>query len=228
MSKRILIVEDENDVQEMVAFNLQGAGFTPLKARDGEQAVEKARAEIPDLILLDLMLPGTDGFEVCKILKKDPRTAGIPIIMLTAKGETVDKILGLELGADDYITKPFSPRELILRVKSVLRRGEKGVGEEVLKIGEVILDKVRHQVSIKDKPVTLTATEFKLLALLMERRGRVQSRDRLLQDVWDYASTVDTRTVDTHMRRLRKKLGRAARALETVRGVGYRYSENPG
>jgi two-component system phosphate regulon response regulator PhoB len=172
------------------------------------------------------MLPEVDGLEVCKMLRRDPATAAIPIVMLTAKAAEIDRVLGLELGADDYITKPFSPRELVLRVKRLLR-GERASGQEPDKLvfGDLVLDVPRHLVSWRGRPVELTATEFKLLTVLAQRRGRVQSRDQLLRDVWEYNSLVDTRTVDTHMRRLREKLGPAAKYLDTVRGVGYRFVE---
>ena len=172
------------------------------------------------------MLPEVDGLEVCKIIRRDPATAGIPIIMLTAKAAELDRVLGLELGADDYVTKPFSPRELVLRVKNMLKRGllpDEKVDQ--IKIGIVAIDIPRHLAAVNGRPVELTATEFKLLTLLAQRRGRVQSRDQLLQDVWEYDSIIDTRTVDTHMRRLREKLGVAAKYLDTVRGVGYRFVE---
>jgi two-component system phosphate regulon response regulator PhoB len=178
------------------------------------------------LIVLDLMLPGMDGIEICKRLKIEPKTAAIPILMLTAKAEEVDRVVGLELGAEDYVTKPFSPRELVLRVKSILRRakGEPKAGE-VLKYEEIIVDTAKHEASVKGKRLELTATEFKLLVTLMERRGRVQTRERLLSDVWDYSTDTDTRTIDTHVRRLREKLGKAADFIETVRGIGYRFAE---
>jgi two-component system phosphate regulon response regulator PhoB len=206
---------------------LRAAGFQVTAVNDGAAALTKARSESPALIVLDLMLPGMSGLEVCKVLKSEIATRGIPVIMLTAKGEEVDKIVGLELGADDYVTKPFSPRELILRINRSLRRGkDKTPAIEKLSIGELVLDHARHEVLIKGQPVDLTATEFRLLALLMERRGRVQGRDRLLNDVWGYESIIDTRTVDTHVRRLREKLGSLANYIETIRGVGYRISEN--
>lgn len=222
-SKKILVADDESDVLNLVCNNLKAAGFTPLQVEDGPTALDQARSQLPALIVLDLMLPGMSGLEVCKALKVEPATKNIPILMLTAKAEEVDRILGFELGADDYMTKPFSPRELVLRVQSVLRRAtaqpEKA---EVLKLGDILVDRTRHGVSIKGKDVDLTATEFKLLATLMERRGRVQSRDILLNDVWGYESVIDTRTVDTHVRRLREKLGKAADCIETIRGFGYR------
>jgi two-component system phosphate regulon response regulator PhoB len=226
MQPKILIVDDEADVIDMLVMNLRGAGFQVMTAGDGATALTKARNDSPSLIILDLMLPKMSGTEVCKVLKGDVATRHIPVIMLTAKAEEVDKIVGLELGADDYVTKPFSPRELMLRVNRSLRRGkEKTPGVEKLTIGELMLDHTRHEVQVRGRPVELTATEFRLLALLMERRGRVQGRDSLLNDVWGYESVIDTRTVDTHVRRLREKLGPLASYIETLRGVGYRISE---
>lgn len=225
MNEPILVADDEEDVLNLLSSNLKSAGFTVIQASDGETALAKAREKKPALIVLDLMLPGMSGLEICKSLRADPATARIPIVMLTAKAEEVDRIVGLELGADDYITKPFSPRELVLRVKSVLRRYSKE--EEIpqlLQLGTISIDRDRHEVRVKGKVIELTATEFRLLTLLIERRGRVQSRDKLLNDVWGYESLIDTRTVDTHVRRLREKLGGAADCIETVRGFGYRIS----
>lgn len=226
MKPKILVVDDEPDAVELIEFNLKANGYDVASAADGEEALEKARALLPNLIILDVMLPEVDGMEVCKILRRDQRTSGIPIIMLTAKAAEIDRVLGFELGADDYVTKPFSPRELVLRVKRLLRTGavveEKG-DHVVWK--ELSIDVPRHMVSIKGKSVDLTATEFKLLTVLAQRRGRVQSREQLLHDVWEYDNLIDTRTVDTHMRRLREKLGVAAKYLDTVRGVGYRFVE---
>ncbi len=225
-NKRILVADDEPDVLNLVTLNLKGAGFTVLKAEDGNAALQQAREALPSLIILDLMLPEMSGLEVCKVLKKEPQTAQIPVIMLTAKAEEIDRIVGLELGADDYITKPFSPRELILRVKSVLRRVHAaGETKDQLTLGDIQIDRSRYEVLVKGQPIEFTATEFKLLALLIERRGRVQSRDVLLNDVWGYESVIDTRTVDTHIRRLREKLGTAADCIETIRGFGYRIIE---
>ncbi|MEM9445639.1 MAG: winged helix-turn-helix domain-containing protein [Verrucomicrobiota bacterium] len=227
MSSKILVIEDEPDVLDLVAMNLKASGYIPIAAENGQIGLAKARSEMPALILLDLMLPQVPGLEVCKALKKETLTSQIPIIMLTAKSEEVDRIVGLELGVDDYVSKPFSPRELILRIKSVLRRSKGPVeAAERVKIGELILDHAKHEVTVQGEMLCLTATEFKLLAILMERRGRVQSRDRLLNDVWGYESVIDTRTVDTHIRRLREKLGVASDYIETVRGVGYRISES--
>jgi two-component system phosphate regulon response regulator PhoB len=225
--EKILVVDDEPDAVELVKFNLKGAGFDVITAADGEEALTRARTILPDIIVLDLMIPLVDGLEVCKILRRDPKTAGIPIIMLTAKAAEIDRVLGLELGADDYVTKPFSPRELVLRVKRLLRRGS-GLEEKSDRIQteDLTLDVPRHLASVRGRPVDLTATEFKLLLTLAQRRGRVQSREQLLRDVWEYDVAIDTRTVDTHMRRLREKLGPAAKYLDTVRGVGYRFAED--
>ena len=226
MQHKIMVVDDEADVIDLLVMNLRTAGFQVITVEDGATALAKARTEAPSLIILDLMLPKMPGLEICKVLKSDVATRHIPIIMLTAKAEEVDKIVGLELGADDYVTKPFSPRELILRINRSLRRGkDKVAAVEKLTIGELTLDHTRHEVLVKGKPVELTATEFRLLALLMERRGRVQGRDSLLNDVWGYESVIDTRTVDTHVRRLREKLGSLASYIETIRGVGYRINE---
>lgn len=226
MSKRILIVDDEPDVVDLIEINLKALGFQISTASDGASALDKVQSKRPDLIILDLMIPSISGLEVCKTLKKNSETASIPIIMLTAKSEEVDRIVGLELGADDYVTKPFSPRELALRVQSVLRRGtEKVTLDETLTIGAITVDSSKHEVLLQGKPIDLTATEFNLLALLMQRRGRVQNRDRLLNDVWGYEAAIDTRTVDTHVRRLRSKLGKHADVIETIRGVGYKFIE---
>jgi DNA-binding response OmpR family regulator len=224
---KILVVDDEPEAVELVEFNLEQAGYAVITAADGTEALNKARANSPDLIVLDLMLPEIGGLEVCKMLRRDPATIGIPIIMLTAKAAEIDRVLGLELGADDYITKPFSPRELVLRIKKLLQRGQASPTkeQETLRFGDLLIDNPRHLVVWRGKSVDLTATEFKLLAVLAQRRGRVQSREQLLRDVWEYNNLVDTRTVDTHMRRLREKLGAAAKFLDTVRGVGYRFVE---
>lgn len=221
---KILVVDDEPDVVELVRYNLNSSGYEVVTAVDGKEALKKVRAETPDLIVLDIMLPGIDGFEVCKILKRDPATSAIPIIMLTAKAEEVDRVVGLELGADDYITKPFSPREFVLRVKALLKRikGD-SAAPSIIQRGDLSIDPSRHEVLVKGKEVELTATEYKLLLTLASRPGRVQSREQLLQEVWEYNPSVDTRTVDTHIRRLREKLGSAADYIETVRGFGYRF-----
>ncbi len=222
--QKILVVDDEPDALEVLGFKLKEAGYAPIFAKDGAKAITAARDERPALIVLDLMLPEVDGLEVCKILRRDPATAMIPILMLTARAAEMDRVLGLELGADDYVTKPFSPRELVLRIKKLLAR-MKAADDPVtqLRFAELEIDVPRHEVKISNEPVTLTATEFKLLELLARRRGRVQTRERLLQDVWGYENPIDSRTVDTHMRRLREKMGDTARFLETIRGVGYRF-----
>jgi len=226
VTPKILVVDDEPDAIELIKFNLKNAGYEVVTAADGDEALKKARSLLPDLIILDLMLPEVDGLEVCKILRRDQRVSAVPIIMLTAKAAEIDRVLGLELGADDYVTKPFSPRELVLRVKRLLRAApDTAVKEDKISLKELSLDIPRHQASVKGRTVELTATEFKLLTVLAQRRGRVQSREKLLQDVWEYDNLIDTRTVDTHMRRLREKLGTAARYLDTVRGVGYRFTE---
>lgn len=224
MKPKILVVDDEPDALEVLGFKLREAGFTPIFADDGAGALTAVRAEKPDLIVLDLMLPEIDGLEVCKILRRDPTTATIPILMLTAKAAEMDRVLGLELGADDYVTKPYSPRELVLRIRKLLKRGQPAdEASEYIRIGSLEIDVAKHEARVENKPVTLTATEFNLLHVLAKRRGRVQTRERLLQDVWGYETAIDTRTVDTHMRRLREKLGAVADYIETIRGVGYRF-----
>jgi two-component system phosphate regulon response regulator PhoB len=225
--KTILIVEDERDVVDLLTLNLRKTGgFIVASAPDGAAGLQKARAEKPAFIILDLMLPKMSGLEICRILKSDPETRHIPIMMLTAKAEEIDRIVGLEFGADDYVTKPFSPREVVLRIQAILRRSETKPAEVRLAAGLISIDPARHQVSVAGKAVHLTTIEFKLLRTLLERRGRLQPRDRLLNDVWGYESMIDTRTVDTHVRRLREKLGKAGTAIETVRGFGYRLREN--
>src|SRR5690349_6810714 len=222
---RILIIEDDSDVADLLALSFRKAGFKTISAADGATGLQKAREERPDFIVLDLMLPKMSGLEVCKILKSDTGTSPIPILMLTAKAEEIDRIVGLEFGADDYVTKPFSPREIILRIKAILRRGAAEETADRLSAGPITIDPSRHEVLVNGKPVDLTSLEFKLLRTLMQRRGRVQERDRLLNEVWGYESVIDTRTVDTHVRRLREKLGKAGDIVETVRGFGYRFRE---
>jgi len=223
---KILVVDDEPDAIELIKFNLKAAGYEVITAADGEEALKKARSMLPDLVILDLMLPEVDGLEVCKILRRDQRVSATPILMLTAKAAEIDRVLGLELGADDYVTKPFSPRELVLRVKRLLRtEPTNNTKEDEIILKELRLDVPRHEATVNGRSVDLTATEFKLLTVLARRRGRVQSREQLLHDVWEYDNLIETRTVDTHMRRLREKLGIAAKYLDTVRGVGYRFVE---
>ncbi|HJV67167.1 MAG TPA: response regulator transcription factor [Geomonas sp.] len=219
----ILIIEDETDLAELVAFNLEREGHRVAIAGDGVAGLEEAGRLRPDLILLDLMLPKLQGTEVCKLLKMSERTAGIPVIMLTAKGEEIDKVVGLEVGADDYVVKPFSTRELMLRVKAVLKRSRSASSASaVICAGPVTIDAARHRVSIGGSEVLFTSTEFKLLHTLAQRQGRVQSREQLLRDVWGYNYVEDTRTVDTHITRVRTKMGEAGDLIKTVRGFGYK------
>ena len=226
----ILIVDDEPDVVDLVRYRLRGAGHTVLVAEDGLQALRTAREQRPDLIVLDLMLPEMSGEEVCRQLRADRETAAIPIPMRTAKGEGADRIAGLEIGADDYVGKPFSPRELILRVEALLRRvrAVEERRETVVEVDDFRINKGDFEITLEGRKLDLTTTEFKLLCLLIERRGKVLSREALLQDVWNYTAAIDTRTVDTHVRRLREKLGPGhAPRIETVRGEGYRFTTTP-
>ncbi|TAL24467.1 MAG: response regulator [Nitrospirae bacterium] len=224
-AKNILVIDDEADLVELVSYNLTKEGFSVDSAYDGEGALKKIRAKKYDLVVLDLMLPGLNGMELCRIIKNDPNTASLPIIMLTAKGEEVDKVLGLEMGADDYITKPFSPRELIARVKAVLRRTEeKPAGEKIIQAGDLRINKETYTVTLKGEPIKLSATEFKLLLFLAERKGRVFSREQLLDAVWSNEAFVEPRTVDVHIRRLRTQIEKDAaklRYIKTMRGIGY-------
>jgi len=223
---KILVVDDDPDILSLVRYNLEREGFSVLTAENGQDALQLVRSQSPQAIILDLMLPEVDGLEVFRQVKRDPTLSGIPVIMLTAKGEEVDRVVGFELGADDYLTKPFSPRELVLRLKAILKRStprQEPIRRLSLKDLEIDFD--RHQVWIGGKGISLTIIEFGLLSTLASRRGRVQTRDRLLADVWNYDSDVDSRTVDTHIRRLRSKLGRWGEAIETVRGLGYRFRE---
>lgn len=226
MKETILIVEDEKDIVKMLEYNLRKEGFKIISAYDGEDALDSVTRKHPDLIILDLMLPGMDGLEVCKTFKSESKTASVPIIMLTAKSQESDKIVGLELGADDYMTKPFSPGELIARIRAVLRRvKEKDKLPEVLKIGDLTMDFSKIAVTVKNKSVELTAKEFELLKTLIKARGRVLSRDYLLDNIWgfDHAIEIQTRTVDVHIRTLRKKLKSEAKRIITVKNYGYRF-----
>jgi two-component system phosphate regulon response regulator PhoB len=220
----ILIVDDERDLVSLLEFNLRQEGFETLLAASGQEALQQLRRRVPDLILLDLMLPDVSGTEICRTVKSDPRTRHVPVVMLTAKGEEVDKVVGFELGADDYVTKPFSVRELVLRVRAVLRRAAgAGAATPVLEqVGPLRVDVEAHRAYVENEEMVLTPLEFRLLVTFMSRVGRVQSREQLLMDVWEMSSEVETRTVDTHVKRLREKLGSARELLETVRGVGYR------
>jgi len=225
---RILIVEDEADLRDLVGYNLKAAGHEVREAQDVGEALAAVRSFRPDLVLLDLMLPDRPGTELCRKLKGDPETSAIRVVMLTARSEEIDRVVGFELGADDYVAKPFSVRELVLRVNAVLRRGAPVAAEpieEALRLGLLEIDRSRHRVTVDGEEAPLTALEFKLLWTLASRRGRVQSRERLLEDVWEMNPEVTTRTVDTHVKRLREKLGAAGAYVETVRGVGYRFAE---
>jgi two-component system alkaline phosphatase synthesis response regulator PhoP len=225
---RVLVVEDDPDIAALLAHSLRKAGFTAETHHTGADVLARVRRTPPDLLLLDVMLPGLDGREVCRALRGDPQTAGIPIIMVTARAEEGDRIAGLELGADDYITKPFSPNEVVARVRALLRRARPAAGAEtVLRYGGVTVDLERHTVSTGAAQVHLTAKEFLLLRYFLEHRGRVLSRDLLLSDVWDYRYTGGTRTVDVHVRRLREKLPALADSLVTVKQFGYRLLEDP-
>jgi two-component system phosphate regulon response regulator PhoB len=224
--QKILIVEDDKHISKLVKYNLEKAGYDCIVADDGEEAMDVLARQRTDLIILDIMLPEMDGFEVCRLIKQNDKLKNIPIIMLTAKGEEVDRVVGLELGADDYMVKPFSPRELILRIRAILRRGRpEETAKEVIERGDLIIDISKHKVTVKGKEVELTPVEFKLLVTLIERAGRVQSRDRLLSDVWNMNADIYTRTVDTHIKRVREKLGKMGDLIETVRGLGYRFRE---
>jgi phosphate regulon transcriptional regulator PhoB len=223
--RHILVVDDEADLVDLISYNLKKEGFSVDSALDGETAFARIKKGRYDLVVLDLMLPGIQGMELCRILRNDPKTEALPIIMLTAKGEEVDKILGLEMGADDYVTKPFSPRELLARVKAVLRRSmEKPAPVKILKAGELVIDRERYTVSVKGKPVKLSATEFKLLLFLVERKGKVFNREQLLDAVWSDEAFVEPRTVDVHIRRLRAHIEEDPahpRYIKTLRGIGY-------
>ncbi|HYD41138.1 MAG TPA: response regulator [Anaeromyxobacter sp.] len=220
----VLLVDDERDLLSLLDFNLRAAGFETLLATTGEQALSQLRRRMPDLVLLDVMLPDVSGTEICRQIKGDPRTRHLPVVMLTAKGEEVDRVVGFELGADDYVTKPFSVRELVLRLRAVLRRAGGGRPQErpPPEVGPIRVDLDAHRAYVDGAEVQLTPLEFKLLTTLMSRLGRVQSREQLLEDVWEMSSEVETRTVDTHVKRLREKLGSGRDLLETVRGIGYR------
>ena len=219
----VLIVDDERDLAELIDFNLKTAGFSSRMAATGEEALEAARKQRPELVLLDVMLPDMPGTEVCRQLRAEAATRDLLIVMLTAKGEEADRVRGFEVGADDYVTKPFSVRELVLRLKAILRRSSSPRDSLApLTLGPLRLDGAAHRFYVEDKEVTLTALEFRLLEHLLTRVGRVQSRDQLLEEVWGLSSSLETRTIDTHVMRLRDKLGPARAFLETVRGVGYR------
>lgn len=226
---RILIIEDEPDLQEVLSYNLGRAGYEVVQALRGSEGLDRARKKPPDLILLDLMLPDTPGSDVCRALKSDPSTRSIPVVMLTAKGEEIDRVVGFELGAEDYVVKPFSVRELLLRIQALLKRLSGGGAREPPpgRFGRLRVDAAGHRVWVDDRETRLTALEFRLLTVLMGRKGRVLDRTALLEEVWEITADVTTRTVDTHVKRLREKLRRAGSYIETVRGVGYRFAESP-
>jgi phosphate regulon transcriptional regulator PhoB len=222
----VLLVEDERDIADLVRYHVEKAGMRFLHASDGGTALRLVRTELPDVALLDLMLPGLDGLEVCRQLRREAATRRLPIIMLTARGEEVDRVVGLELGADDYVVKPFSPRELLARIRAVLRRvdGHEPKSAERA-VGDLRIDEARHAVTVSGRPIELTAKEFGLLAALMRADGRVLGREQLLETVWGYANAaeIESRTVDVHIRRLRAKLGTEARRIVTIKAVGYRF-----
>lgn len=226
MTKKILVVEDDQDILSLIEWHLKTEGYLALTEQSGQTGLDTAIREKPDLIILDLMLPEMDGLEVCKMLKKNDATENIPVIMLTAKGEEIDRIVGFELGADDYMVKPFSPRELLLRIKAIMRRAEAADEKPVvIRHDSLAIDPEKHTVTINDIPVELTLTEYNLLFELVQNKGRVRTRDHLLNRVWGYQFEGYHRTVDTHIRRLRQKLGQLSDNIETVRGIGYRFKE---
>ena len=225
MSQKIYIVEDEPDIRETLKYNFSNEGFEVFTAPDGEKALSNIKKVLPDVLILDLMLPGVSGLDVCKSIRADDDIRDMSIIMLTAKGEEIDRVIGFELGADDYVTKPFSVRELILRVKVLLKKQRESLVEnKLVTFGPIRIDLDAHELKINDKEIVLTALEFKLLQHLVKRKGRVQTREQLLGDVWGYSAEVTTRTVDTHIKRLREKLGNTSDYIQTIRGVGYRFS----
>jgi two-component system phosphate regulon response regulator PhoB len=226
--ERILVIEDEPDILEMIRYNLDREGYRVSAVVNGEDGFERAHQDAPDLVLLDLMLPGVDGLEICRRLKADPVTRGIPIVMVTAKGDESDIVLGLGLGADDYVPKPFSPKELVARVKAVLRRAplrEETSSKERIAVGGVVIDSTRHRVFVDEEDVSFTATEFRLLHFLGTHPGRIFTREHLLSRVIEDAAVVGERNIDVHVRSIRSKLGSSRELLETVRGVGYRFRE---
>ena len=229
MTSRVLVIEDEPDIRKTIDYNLSKESFKVVQASSIEEGEKALAANKIDVIILDLMLPDGSGLTLCRDIKSEPKTKHIPVIILTAKTEEVDRVVGFELGADDYVTKPFSVRELILRVKAILKRGvstEQNTDNAEHSFGELTINYEEHQAYIQDQEISLTALEFKLLKHLINRKGRVQTRDQLLEDVWGYSSNVTTRTVDTHIKRLREKLGSVGDHIQTIRGVGYRFSRN--
>ncbi len=229
MSETILIVDDEDDLRRLLNFNLRSAGYETLQAATGAEALQVLEARKPDLIVLDLMLPDIQGMDLCRHLKQSPATKHIPVLILSARSDEIDRVVGFEIGADDYVVKPFSVRELALRIKAILKRSalDSPAASQELRFGPLRIDQARHRAWLGEEDLTLTALEFKLLTTFVAQCGRVQTRESLLEDVWGIAPGVTTRTVDTHVKRLREKLGEASRLLETVRGVGYRFAETP-
>jgi DNA-binding response OmpR family regulator len=225
----ILIVEDDRNLAGLLKYNLEKAGYNCRHAASGEEALHELGGHAFSMVLLDIMLPGIDGFDVCRKIRQNVLWGDLPIVMLTAKGEEIDKVLGFELGIDDYVVKPFSPRELNLRIRAILKRDRRHRNEvqEVLKSGGIEIDIGRHMATLDGQSLSLTLMEFKLLTLLMKRKGQAQSREVLLSDVWDVDKEINTRTIDTHVTRLREKLGDAGRQIVTVRGLGYRFDESP-
>jgi phosphate regulon transcriptional regulator PhoB len=225
MLAKILVIDDEKDIVSLLRYHLEKAGFQCFEGMDGAIALRLIREHHPDLLILDLMLPGMDGLEICRQLRQDAATARLPILMLTAKAEEVDRVVGLEVGADDYVVKPFSPRELVARVRAILRRAQEPAEVSIRRIGELEVDEARHSVAVQGTSVELTAKEFGLLCALVRANGRVLNREQLLEGVWGYADAaeIESRTVDVHIRRLREKLGAEAKRIVTVKGVGYRF-----
>ncbi len=229
MAQRVLIVEDERDLATVLAYNLRADGLEVATAETGAAAYREVQAKQPDLVILDLMLPDVSGLDVCRTLKGNPKTRDIPIIIASARSEEVDRIVGLELGADDYVVKPYSVRELVLRVRIILRRTEPATtaAADLVRFGVLAIDRAAHRAFVNDQEIALTQLEFRLLTTLLERKNRTQSRETLLTDVWQLNASIETRTVDTHVKRLREKLGPAAGYIRTVRGIGYRFASSP-
>ena len=224
MTKKVFIVEDEPDLRDTLQYNFENEGFKVKSFPNGESFLETIKNDKPNLVILDLMLPGISGLDVCRDLRMNEVNENVAVVMLTAKSEEIDRIVGFELGADDYVTKPFSVRELILRVKVLLKKRSDDIDQNLLEFGPIAMNLDAHDVSVEGKNILLTALEFKLLKHLLKRKGRVQTRDQLLGDVWGYSSEVTTRTVDTHVKRLREKLGKPGELIQTIRGVGYRFN----
>ncbi len=225
--EKILVVDDEEHIQELIKFNLEKSGYKVICANNGIDAIKLAKEQLPQLMLLDLMLPGMDGLDVCKEIRRDSNMSNMPIIMITAKGEEIDKIIGLELGADDYITKPFSVREMVARIKAILRRTTMQIVEKTFKVGNLAIDFGKHEVIKSENKIDLTLKEFELLQILIKNKGRVMTRDFLLDKIWGYEYVGETRTVDVHIRHLRQKIeddDKNPVYIQTIRGIGYRFN----